>query len=95
MEEKLNLLVAKFGGSSQSNEESCQNVVEIIKNSKPIAVIVSAPGKAHAEDIKVTDLLKIIYEKKKSGISYEHEFSILIRKFNSLFGKNRSSACIK
>ncbi len=89
MEEKLNLLVAKFGGSSQSDASSCKNVVEIIKNSKPISVIVSAPGKAHAEDIKVTVLLQRIYEKKGSRISYEHEFSILIRKFNSLFGKKK------
>lgn len=91
MKENLNPIVMKFGGSSQADAYSCKNVIEIIKNSKPIAVIVSAPGKTNPDDVKATNLLENIYEKKKAGVAYDYELKILIKKFDSIIGKKHLS----
>lgn len=50
--------VAKFGGSSVANVAQIKKVGAIIKND-PLKkfIVVSAPGKRHDEDFKVTDLL--------------------------------------
>lgn len=50
--------VAKFGGSSLSGHEQIKKVCHIVTADKGIKiVVVSAPGKRFAEDMKVTDLL--------------------------------------
>lgn len=50
--------VAKFGGSSLASAEQVQKVVDIIQaDPQRRFVVVSAPGKRHADDTKVTDLL--------------------------------------
>ncbi|KRM77033.1 aspartate kinase [Secundilactobacillus collinoides] len=50
--------VVKFGGSSLANAAQVQKVVNIIKaDDQRRFVVVSAPGKRFAGDIKVTDLL--------------------------------------
>lgn len=50
--------VAKFGGSSVANVDQIKKVGAIIKND-PLKkfIVVSAPGKRHDDDFKVTDLL--------------------------------------
>ena len=52
------LKVSKFGGSSLATAEQVRQVCDII-TADPARrlVVVSAPGKRHSEDIKVTDLL--------------------------------------
>ena len=51
-------IVAKFGGSSLSNAGQFQKVRNILKMDERRAFVVpSAPGKRHADDDKVTDLL--------------------------------------
>lgn len=50
--------VTKFGGSSLANAVQLQKVLEIMKNdSERRFMVVSAPGKRHSKDTKVTDLL--------------------------------------
>ncbi len=50
--------VAKFGGTSMASAEQFQKVYEIIKaDPERRVVVVSAPGKRHKDDTKVTDLL--------------------------------------
>ncbi|RFU69018.1 aspartate kinase [Peribacillus saganii] len=50
--------VVKFGGSSLSSGSQIEKIFDIvISDPTRKAVVVSAPGKRHAEDIKVTDLL--------------------------------------
>src|SRR5699024_3394110 len=50
--------VAKFGGSSVASARQIQKVGSIIRKD-PLrkVIVVSAPGKRHGEDMKVTDLL--------------------------------------
>ncbi len=50
--------VSKFGGTSMANAETIQKVVDIIKGDEERKfIVVSAPGKRHDDDLKVTDLL--------------------------------------
>ena len=50
--------VAKFGGTSLASAEQIKKVCDIILSDEDRKiVVVSAPGKRHTEDIKVTDLL--------------------------------------
>ncbi|PLS15997.1 aspartate kinase [Bacillus sp. M6-12] len=50
--------VVKFGGSSLSSGSQIEKIFDIvISDQTRKAVVVSAPGKRHANDIKVTDLL--------------------------------------
>lgn len=52
------LKVSKFGGSSLATAEQVRQVCDIITaDSARRLIVVSAPGKRHSEDIKVTDLL--------------------------------------
>ena len=52
------LKVSKFGGSSLATAEQVRQVCNIITaDSARRLIVVSAPGKRHSEDIKVTDLL--------------------------------------
>ncbi|MGT2832438.1 aspartate kinase [Streptococcus halotolerans] len=50
--------VTKFGGSSLASAEQLQKVLNIVKSDPERRfIVVSAPGKRHSEDIKVTDAL--------------------------------------
>lgn len=57
--------VAKFGGSSLASATQVQKVLDIIEaDPERRFIVVSAPGKRHSDDIKVTDLLIQVYEAK-------------------------------
>lgn len=61
--------VLKFGGTSMANADSIKQVGEIVKgDSAARYVVVSAPGKRNADDVKVTDLLyECISERETTG----------------------------
>ena len=62
------MIVAKFGGSSLANAGQIKKVAAIIQGKPEIkAVVVSAPGKRFAEDIKVTDLLIALFDAVQAG----------------------------
>ena len=68
-------VVAKFGGSSMASASTIKQVAKIIK-SDPLRkfIVVSAPGKRHPKDNKVTDLLYQVakeIEGKKDPISFK------------------------
>ncbi len=57
--------VAKFGGTSLANAEQIRKVCQIVRADKERRiVVVSAPGKRHPSDTKVTDLL-IAYAQRR------------------------------
>jgi aspartate kinase len=58
--------VAKIGGSSLSTAELITAAIKIITERNYQAVVVSAPGKAHSDDVKVTDLLFQWFQKPNS-----------------------------
>ncbi len=60
--------VAKFGGTSVATAVQLLKVKAIIEaDPRRSVVVVSAPGKAHAKDTKVTDLLYLAYELAAKG----------------------------
>jgi hypothetical protein len=69
---KLDLKVAKFGGTSLANAAQFRKVAEIIQaEPERKYVVASAPGKRSGDDIKVTDLLIACTEKKERAEAEE------------------------
>lgn len=72
--------VIKFGGSSLASGKNVENALNILlANDKRQVMVVSAPGKRSADDIKVTDLL-IEYAKKT--LHHEEVKDIVSKIFN-------------
>jgi aspartate kinase len=60
--------VAKFGGTSVATAAQLLKVKAIVESDpRRSAVVVSAPGKAHAKDTKITDLLYLAHEMGAKG----------------------------
>ena len=77
-------LVMKFGGTSMADSGQMRKVIAIIEKRDPIAVIVSAPGKRHPGDTKVTDLLLEYSRTRNEGLMLE--FAERVRKIEDDFG---------
>lgn len=77
--------VAKFGGSSVADAEQLKKVATIIQaDEQRRVIIVSAPGKRHEDDVKVTDLLIELGESYQKNKSYDAELSNVIDRFQSI-----------
>ncbi len=77
--------VAKFGGSSLASTAQIKKVAQIIlQDSKRRLIVVSAPGKRDADDIKVTDLLIDAAEARMSHKSGANEMQRVIERFNAI-----------
>jgi aspartate kinase len=64
--------VVKFGGSSVASAEQISKIIDIVvSDADRRIVVVSAPGKRHGGDTKVTDLLIALANSVISGESYE------------------------
>lgn len=64
--------VVKFGGSSVANAEQISKVINIVTaNADRRIVVVSAPGKRHGDDTKVTDLLITLATSVLNGEEWE------------------------
>lgn len=76
------LKVAKFGGSSVANAAQFRKVKAIIEADESRKyVVVSAPGKRHDEDNKITDLLYLCHAHLKYSVPYEQVFSIIAERY--------------
>lgn len=74
--------VAKFGGTSLANAEQIKKVCDIVVSDPDRRlVVVSAPGKRHKDDIKVTDLLITLAEKCIKEGSAEAELNAVIDRY--------------
>lgn len=77
--------VCKFGGSSLANAEQIRKVRRIIEEDPQRRfVVVSAPGKAHEDDAKVTDLLLLCHEKARRGRNIEATVRRIAQRFESI-----------
>jgi aspartate kinase len=60
--------VCKFGGTSVASAESLKKVADIIKSDASRRfIVVSAPGKRHKDDKKITDLLYDCFDRLKNA----------------------------
>ncbi len=77
--------VCKFGGTSLADAVQVKKVCSVVVSdpSRRI-VIVSAPGKRHKKDTKVTDLLIALAEKKLSGSDTEKELMAVVDRYREI-----------
>ena len=77
--------VVKFGGSSLASGTQVEKVYNIVlSDPERKIVVVSAPGKRHSDDIKVTDLLISLGEKTLKGTTADDEFNTIINRYSSI-----------
>lgn len=77
--------VCKFGGSSLADAARVQHVCDIIlADEQRRIVVVSAPGKRHADDLKVTDLLIACAGRRLAGEAHVPEQSQVLMRYRSI-----------
>jgi len=75
-------IVSKFGGSSVASAEQLKKVRAIIQaDSRRRVVVVSAPGKRHSAEAKVTDLLYLCHRLAAIGQDFSSPFSSVRERF--------------
>ena len=79
MEDQQHMLkTVKFGGSSLADAQHFRRVAEIIREDETRRyIVVSAPGKRFAQDIKVTDLLYRCCEAARLGHDFSESFALI------------------
>jgi aspartate kinase len=74
--------VVKFGGSSVASAEQISKVIDIVATDKDRRiVVVSAPGKRHSDDTKVTDLLIALATTVLEGGDYEDALMAVVGRY--------------
>jgi len=74
--------VAKFGGSSLADAGQIRKVVDIVKaDPDRRIVVVSAPGKRSADDVKVTDMLIALANAVIAGRSHAAELDAVVGRY--------------
>lgn len=77
--------VVKFGGSSLASAAQFLKAGEIIQSEKSRKYVVpSAPGKRDSNDVKITDMLYICYEKASKGTDYSREWNFITSRYNDI-----------
>ena len=79
------LKTVKFGGSSLADAAQFRKVADIIHSDESRRyVVVSAPGKRFAHDIKITDLLYRCCEASRQGYDFSDSFSMIRERYNEI-----------
>ncbi|MBO6167764.1 MAG: aspartate kinase [Kiritimatiellae bacterium] len=74
--------VCKFGGSSLANAAQLNKVMDIVlADPARRIVVVSAPGKRHSGDTKVTDLLIELAETAVKGENTDRQFGAVVERY--------------
>ena len=74
--------VCKFGGSSLANAAQLNKVIDIVlADPARRIVVVSAPGKRHGGDTKVTDLLIALANTALKGDNTDREFGAVVERY--------------
>ena len=74
--------VCKFGGSSLANAAQLNKVIDIVlADPARRIVVVSAPGKRHGGDTKVTDLLIALAETALKGENTDRQFGAVVERY--------------
>ena len=74
--------VCKFGGSSLANAAQLNKVIDIVlADPARRIVVVSAPGKRHSGDTKVTDLLIALAKVALDGENTDRQFGEVVERY--------------
>ncbi|WP_432405141.1 aspartate kinase [Wukongibacter sp. M2B1] len=77
-----NIKVVKFGGTSVADANQFRKVKAIVEADKNRRyVVVSAPGKRHSDDNKVTDLLYLCHAHIKYSVPFDQVFDIISERY--------------
>ncbi len=77
--------VVKFGGSSVANAEQVSKIIGIVaEDAARRIVVVSAPGKRHGGDTKVTDLLIALANTVLAGSSHEEPLQAVVARYREI-----------
>lgn len=78
-------IACKFGGSSVADAAQIKKIADIIKsNPERRYIVVSAPGKRHDADKKITDLLYLAHETAKNGISPSEILKLIKQRYDEI-----------
>ena len=67
--------VCKYGGTSVADANRIRTIADIIKSDEERRfIVVSAPGKRHNDDKKITDLLYLCHELAEQNIDIDDPF---------------------
>jgi aspartate kinase len=78
----MNQIACKFGGSSLANSRQFLKVRDILeKDARRRIIVVSAPGKRHSGEAKLTDLLYLCHELAQKGMPIDAPFSLIRDRF--------------
>lgn len=84
-EVKTMLTVAKFGGSSLASAERFLRVREIVRaDASRRVVVVSAAGKRHAADHKITDLLYLCHAHLQYGVPCQELWRMIAGRYTAI-----------
>ena len=74
--------VVKFGGSSVANAEQISKIINVVvADADRRIVVVSAPGKCHGDDTKVTDLLIALANTVLEGSDHEAALQTVVSRY--------------
>lgn len=77
--------VAKFGGTSLADATQIRKVIDIVRSDpERKLIVVSAPGKRHADDTKITDWLIRLAEGQINGIDTTKPYEAILERFRSI-----------
>ncbi len=80
--------VCKFGGSSLANAAQLNKVIDIVlADPARRLVVVSAPGKRHSGDTKVTDLLIALADAAIKGENTDRQFGAVVERYAEIAGE--------
>lgn len=75
----------KFGGSSLADAGQFRKCAAIVREDAARRyVVVSAPGKRYAQDVKITDLLYRCCEAARQGYDFSESFSLIRRRYGGI-----------
>ena len=82
--------VCKFGGSSLANASQLNKVIDIVlADPARRIVVVSAPGKRHGGDTKVTDLLIALAQTALKGENTDRAFGAVVERYAEMAAELR------
>ncbi len=78
-------IVCKFGGSSLADVSQFRKVASIVDaDPERRFVVPSAPGKRHADDTKITDLLYLCHEATRQHVAFDEAFGLVHERYKDL-----------
>ncbi len=81
----MGVKVSKFGGSSLADGSRLRKVAQIIQADPARRYVVpSAPGKRHADDQKITDLLYLCHASAQQRVGFEETFGRIAERFKQI-----------